>query len=91
MIVASYNKGFDHIYADQFSNQKMWYSNDFSGQARRQVSGTFCSIGFGIVIGLVCGLVMSYFYDERAEGFFVDDEYLNIKECVGNERGEEDE
>jgi ammonium transporter Rh len=88
LVVWSYSNGYDNLYTDYFGSDNPWTRGDFSSQGWRQLGGLFCSIGFGLVMGLLCGLVMAIFYDERTDGFFDDREYLNLEQTGACQAGE---
>lgn len=80
LVVACYNSGYNIHYTEGFPDGNVWQElhSDFLGQAGRQVAGTFCSIGFGLVWGCVCGFVMTKFYDEDSHTFFKDEYYFEL-------------
>lgn len=49
----------------------------FLKQAGLQLAGTFCSLGMGIVFGLIGGFVTLFFYKEKNQYFYLDTEYFD--------------
>ena len=66
IVVACYNNGFDNVYTKNFASPNIWESSDdFGSKSWKQFSGMLVSVGFGLLMGVLCGLTMARFYDER--------------------------
>jgi hypothetical protein len=72
-VIGSYNNGFNNLYTDPFDAQVGQYRpppslflavTDFIKQGGLQVGATLTSLGFGLVFGLLTGLVIKFNYDE---------------------------
>ena len=95
IIIGFYTTGYDANIAAQFTNGNFQVPTDvsFGKQALLQLAGTFCSMGMGIAMGILGGLVVNCFYSERPSAFYQDKEYFDNanhtdlygEECVENE------
>ena len=79
IIVAFYNSGVDTEIQAQYSNGHFLFPADvsFLKQAGLQLAGTFCSLGMGILFGLIGGFVTLFFYKEKNQYFYLDTEYFD--------------
>ena len=74
IVIAGYNNGFNNLYTDPFDAPVGQYRpppsifltvTDFIRQGGLQVGATLTALGFGLVFGLLTGLVVSFNYDEK--------------------------
>lgn len=72
IVIAGYNNGFNNLYTDPYDAQVGQYTpppsifiavTDFIKQGGLQVGATLTSLGFGLVFGLLTGLVVSFNYN----------------------------
>ncbi len=64
-IMWGYNGGFDRVYTDPFNSMTSLFNNvmDFKKQGFLQLGGTFTSLLFGLVFGIITGVMLSWGYN----------------------------
>lgn len=81
IIIASYQNGFDPKVSAAFSRLNNPFTNvhgTFLKQGGLQIAGTFTSLGFGLLFGVLTGLILRRFYNESPNTFYQDSTYIQI-------------
>lgn len=74
VIMASYQKGFDPAVSgrlDPANNPNLTRQGSFLHQGWLQIAGTLKSVGLGVAFGLVAGYIVSRFYEENPDNFYI--------------------
>lgn len=65
IVAACYNLGYDSTIAANYGPTNIFQSvnGSFLNQGGLQIAGTFCSMGMGIVFGIITGAIILLFYN----------------------------
>ena len=58
-------------------------NHSFIGQGGYQALGTFCSLGMGMLMAVLAGLLFKCIYNENPYKFYLDEEYIEMEEHEG--------
>lgn len=84
ILVGTYNSGVDTVYTTNFSPESIFnnadVSSNFLRQGGLQFVGTFTSLFFGLLGGIITGFILNLTYNETPGSFFQDSPYFEVGE-----------